>query len=89
MTLTTCDLGVKVDEYVTRREYHLHRVDGLSNGMKAMIIEEAGVYRAYILNVPMEGTARQHDSIEAALNELRAYEAAMNVERRPTTGSAG
>lgn len=73
MNLTTRDLGVRVEEFTERREYHLHAVDGLQNGLEAMIIEERGVYRAFPLKVNIAATARQHDSLESALDELRAY----------------
>ena len=74
MELTTRDLGMKTEEIVTKHDYRLHAVDGLPNGMQATIIEESGWFCAYLMNVPIEATARRHRSLAAALDELRSYD---------------
>lgn len=73
MTLTTRDLGETVE--VHRREYHIHAIDGLPDGLKAVIVEERGAYRVSFLDVVTspESECRQYESIDAALDEVRRY----------------
>lgn len=73
MELTTRDLGVRVEEYTIRNEFHAYAVDGLPDGAKAMIFERDGIFHAIRLNVnvPVGRVSRRHDSMESALDELR------------------
>lgn len=70
MTLTTRDLGLKVEEMTYRREYRLHAVDGLPNGLTGVIFEERGEFVAMLSGVPMDSTARSHASLAAALLDI-------------------
>ena len=71
--ISAVSLGMKREEETVVHEYELFDVQGLPAGVSARIIKQRNNdFRVYRLDVPMEATARIHDSMEAALQELAA-----------------
>lgn len=69
---TVRDLGVKVEEYTVRNEFHMYAVDGLPDGVQGRICEQHGIFYAYLLNIETDATPLTvMTSMELALEEIR------------------
>lgn len=74
LKLTTRDTGVQVEQWTYKREYRVHEVLGLPVGTEAVVIEDAGKYKAAFKGHPYYATdVLGHDTMAAALDEIRKY----------------